>query len=220
MTLLGLLGAVGAVVGWALLGALLLAVIGLAVPFDGFYDSGRPPARLRVTWLWGALGLYPRKRGGQREKKGKDRKKQKEKKSRGDKAANPARRRGLIDLARDPEFRHRAIDDLLRLLRRLELPLVDLRIILGLGDPADTGLVYGLLSAAVAGVDHDAGIGITRDERHRVQVEPLFDEAILDLHGRAHLRLVPIAVLGTALQIALGYTGRRVIRVVWRTRKR
>jgi hypothetical protein len=216
MTFLGVLGTVGAVAGWTLLGVLLLALAALAVPFDALYDSARSAHPFRVTWLWGAVCLYP---GAESRRAKRAERKKKKTKSRRAKPPNPARRRGMIALARDPGFRTSLLADLLRLLRRIEVPLLDLRIALGLTDPADTGLLYGLLSAAIGAATADPRGVIGGDGRHRVSAEPVFDEEILALTGRANLRVVPVAIVGTALRVALGPTGRRVIAILWRTRR-
>lgn len=219
MTFLGVLGVVAAVVGWALLGLLLLAIAALTVPFDALLDSGRSSDPFRVTWLWGAVRLHPRtKESGERDRKRKDRKKEK-KKARKAKPPNPARRRGMIDLARDPGFRTSVLKDLIRLIRRIDVPLLDIRIRLGLADPADTGLLYGLLSAAIGAATADPRSAIGGDDRHRLQVEPVFDAEFVDLTGQGNLRIVPITVVGTALGVAVGPTGRRVLGTLWRTRR-
>lgn len=220
MSLLGLLGTVGAVVGWTLLGVLLLTIAALAVPFDALFDSTRSSHPFRVTWLWGAVRLYPRReKGHQGADKGRRRKKKKKESSRPAKPPNPARRRGLLELARDPEFRAHLLRDLLRLIRRIEIPLIDLRLALGLADPADTGLLYGILTAAMGAAAADPQIGIGSDERHRVSVEPSFDDDLVEVTGRANLRIVPIAVVGTAVVVVVGPRGRRILRTLWRTRR-
>lgn len=222
MTFLGVIGAAGVVAGWTLLGVLLLAIAALAVPFEALYDSARSSHPFRVTWLWGAVRLYPRTRKGPEEdndgRKGKKRK-EKKKQSRHEKTPNPARRRAMIDLVRDPEFRRALLRDLLRLLRRIEIPLVDLKIVLGLADPADTGLLYGFLSAAGAAVGAHPDSRFTADDRHRLRVEPVFDKESVDLAGYGQLRVVPMTVVGTALAVGFGTTGRRTLKALWRTRR-
>lgn len=220
MTPIGVLATVGAVVVWALLAVLALTIAAASIPLDALYDSARSANTFRITWLWGAVVLYPRSRKerGREGKGAKGGRKKKKKRSAG--GPNPARRRAIIDLARDPAFRRRLLRDLNRLIRRIAIPLVDLRFLFGLADPADTGLVYGLLVAATATVGIDPRTGFTVDDRHRLAIEPLFDEESLSLEGRAHLRIVPIALIGTALRTAAGTTGRRVLGTLWRTRTR
>ncbi|MFW6250993.1 MAG: DUF2953 domain-containing protein [Alkalispirochaetaceae bacterium] len=220
MSFLGVLGAVATVVGWTLLGVLLLAIAALAVPFEALYDSARSHYPFRVTWLWGAVRLFPRSRKGEKGgPKGAGSKKDSKKASHRGKAPNPARRRAMIRLFRDPEFRRTLLRDILRLLRRVEIPLIDLRLVLGLADPADTGLAYGFLSAAAAAVRTYSKSSFAADDRRRLRVEPIFDHERVDLFGRASLRLVPIAVLGTAVAVGFGPTGRRTFGTLWRTRR-
>lgn len=218
MTFLGVLGTVGAVAGWTLLGVLCLAIAALAVPFDALFDSVRTSHPFRVTWLWGMVRLYPAKKSdGKGGGKQTERKKKKAHKA---KPPNTARRRGMIDLARDPEFRTSLLRNLIRLIRRVDVRLLDIRIAIGLADPADTGLVYGVLSAAAGAATSYPRSGIGAEERHRLRVDPLFDQQIVTVTGRANLRVVPIAIVGTALGVAAGPTGRRILGTLWRTRKR
>lgn len=221
MTLIGVLGAIGTVVVWLVLGALVLAGAAATVPFDAQYDSARSSETFRISWLWGALLIYPRSRSGRRRESKETKAARKEKrKKRSAAGANRGRRRAMLDLARDPGFRRGLLRDLGRLIRRIEIPLVDLRIVLGLADPADTGVVYGLFSAAGAAVGADPRNGVGTDESHRIGILPDFDKETLSLTGQAHLRVLPIAVVGTALRIAVGPTGRRLLGSLWRTRRR
>lgn len=215
-----MLGAVAAAAGWTLFGVLILAIVALAAPIEALYDSARSHYPFRVTWLWGAVRLFPRSRKGDKGgPKGAGWKKDSKKASRRGKAPNPARRRGMIGLFRDPEFRRTLLRDILRLVRRVEIPIIDLQLVLGLADPADTGLAYGFLSAAAAAVSRHPKGRFAVGDRHRLRVEPAFDQERAELSGRANLRLVPMAVLGTAVAVGFGPTGRRILGTLWRTRR-
>lgn len=221
MTFVGVLGTVGSVAAWALLALLAVAGAAAAVPFDALYDSGRSPHPFQLSWLWGAVRLYPRPRKeGKTRRRDETEARKKKRKARSGDQPNRARLGATVKLLGEPEFRWTLLQDLKRLLRRVAIPRFDIRVIIGLADPADTGLAYGTLAAAagVAGIDPERGTG--GDNTRRLRIEPLFDEEALTIDGLARLRIVPITVVGTALLIAIGPTGRRVLGTLWRTRKR
>lgn len=232
-----------ALLGWALLGVLALAAALLALPVDAHYDSANQPP-LRATWLWGRLQLYPRQTGKGDSDKAPRKKRSQKVKEKEPRQANRRRRRELLGLARDREFRSGLLSDLTRLLRRITFPVLDLTLRYGLDDPADTGMLHGTLSAlsgaagrakgasgsAPGGAGEDLagaasswgrGGGSTegRGAGRRVSLEPVFDRRALALEGRIQARVVPAAVVGTTVAVALGPRGRRVIGTLWRTRR-
>ena len=80
-----------------------------------------------------------------------------------------------------------------RLLATLRPRNVQLRLRFGLGDPAETGKLWGALSPLI--------VALTLLGAEQMELEPDFGQSSFELSGRATLRVVPAVVLG----IALGY---------------
>lgn len=226
MTVLVVLVTILSILGWILAGLLTVLVIASVVPFEAVFHGTPQERRLRVTWLWGGVVLYPRPAGDvarreDRRQKRKTRKKRRagETDDAADGAARRRRRSTLLSLVRDSSFRRHLTAGLHRLFRRIEIPILDIEAQVGLGDPADTGIAFGMLAAVTApwGIDLSRGIG--PGENHRVRITPLFDREALELLGRGRLRVVPARVVVTAGSIVVGPAGRQVLGALWRTRK-
>lgn len=101
-------------------------------------------------------------------------------------------------LLRDVRFRRRIfrfVRDLWRGVKKEDLKLYAR---IGLGDPADTGQLWGLLgpvSGLLAGVRN---VGVT--------LEPVFDEPVFQLKSSGRLRVVPLQILATLVALLLSPT--------------
>lgn len=80
------------------------------------------------------------------------------------------------------------------LLRQIELEEFRLSGRFGTGDPADTGVVFGMVSPIL--------YGLPARRRVSVELKPDFDEACLDGRLRAALRITPITLLPPILRFS------------------
>ena len=153
-----------------------LIILVLSVPLDMVLDIevyGKPKARLRLSWLF---GLVSKEIGKAKKKVIKEKQKPREHKKRIWDIFEILRTRGLLKqlevLIRDV-LRHFKVKDF----------IADFRV--GLGDPADTGLLFALIGPAT----YLPGSPFL----HQARVEPSFDdEAVFEGYSHGVVRLRPI----------------------------
>lgn len=199
MTVLSILGLVVA-------GLLLIVVAALCVPVDlslRIRRRRRLHARGRARWLFGlvevplgrageaeepsATAAEPEDRPADDERSTPDRKR-----ARGRRRTSPARR--VLAALRTPGFPGRLVRLLPDLVRRIELRQLRVRMRIGRDDPADTGMLWGLLGPVSA---------ILAANGADVVLSPDFQRAVLVMDATAGLRVVPIRLLGGVLGFLL-----------------
>lgn len=175
---------------WVLAGVTVVLLVALAVPVDVAFalDTTAPrPARLRIAWLWGAVGGEPRAS-------------EQPQKPRAKRA--PRRRIHVRALLTTPGFERRVLAFLRRMFERLHAR-VELRAELGLTDPASTAELFGfsqLLRRALA------------TDSVELAVHPHFDDERLELHGQGEVRAVPLVMLADVVGFALSPVTLRALR--------
>jgi hypothetical protein len=176
---------------WLWLGLPVLLFLALAIPVEvAFAAASGEGARLRLVWLFGLLSVSPSpaRRRPRREPPRQP--------------ANGSGPRRLLAALRSPGF----LMGVARLCRRL-LSAFSLRVQasaeLGLDDPADTGELYGLLSAAIAPLQREA---------LQLEVTPNFLEPGLSGQVDAFARFSPLRLLAEALAFGLS---RATLRALW-----
>ncbi len=160
-------------------GVFCLALGALCVPLDVSlsFDTARPVKHsLRVTWLFGFLrvhqseiGKKPAKPQGKKEKKA------------------GLRRRDLrlvLQMLRVKGMGHAIAGFARRLLLRLKILDLKGELIIGLDDPADTGILMAVLMPVCIMLNSLSG--------KFFMVRPSFGGAVLDGNGEAIIRLFPI----------------------------
>ncbi len=188
---------------WALItlaGLVLLIGLALAVPMEAALRLdmyGRPRFRVKLAWLFGLVSREMTRAGppAAREKE----KRPEGKRRPGDVFSifNILKTRGLLRQAM------RLVKDIFRLPRLKEF-LADLKV--GLGDPADTGLLFAVIGPASA-LLHSRFPG-------NVQLQPDFaDDAILEGYISGKVRLRPIQLVPPLLRFVFS---RAVARTVWK----
>ncbi len=187
-----------------LAGLAVLIVFALSIPLDLelYLDvSGRPILKMRLAWLFGLV----RKEIAKKEKKPEDKEKASKAKRKPGKKRPGARTileilrvRGLLRQIRI------LLKDIVRLPRIRDLG-ADLRV--GLGDPADTGLLFALVGPVTS------YLGSSFPDE--IKVQPSFaDEAVLEgsLHGV--LRLRPILIVVPLLRFIFSVPAVRVAKIL------
>ena len=187
-----------------ILGPFVLAGLLLCIPVDltFTYERGESSrSRMRIGWLFGLLGkeLGGEKQGGERQPK-----KMKAKKGRKNLPESLAvlRARGfagrLFLLAR-------------RLVRLVQIRDLDIDFHLGTGDPAETGLLYGIIGPSVDLASSSLSPNI--------RIEPNFVEETFEGHARAAVRVYPIKLIPPLIAFALSPATFRGIMAMRRARK-
>ena len=183
-----------------------LVIFILSVPLDLTFSldtQERSKFRLRFSWLFGLVSKEA--------KKGKQKKPEEKpaKKSRFDfrTTLRILRTKGLLRQVKS------LIKGILGQLRIREL-IADLRV--GLGNPADTGVLFAFVGPTTVFVN-----SLTT---HQLMVQPAFgDEAVLDGYLSGHIRLWPIRLVTVFLTAAFSLTTIRVIRTLvlskWKRKK-
>lgn len=192
-------------------GALLIAVLAAAAPVrcSLVIDSERTPALSGRVELWG--GLVRRSFGVGHASSSKvvaaaDDDTEKPLKKR--------RRSGLRSLRRALAVLRSGglTGELWRFVRRLWATLgvrdLQLRVDIGLDDPAATGEAFGVLMPIAM---------IAKAKQHNVQIRPHFDREVLRLQGACTLAASPLRVAATILGLALRPRLVRAAWAAWRT---
>lgn len=97
-----------------------------------------------------------------------------------------------------------ALPGLLRgLLRVFRLERLELEVVFGLGDPADTGAVYGALAPPLVAAGYATG------HPYAVRLTPDFGRAILEGRAEAEMTVTPARAIGPALRFAWAAFGPR-----------
>ena len=183
-----------------LAGLAVLLLFILWVPLDMVLQAdfdGKPKFRLRFLWLFGLVSRDIT-----------DRKKKPEEKK---KAPGAKKKRRWVDagvmfkiLRTRGFFSHigRFIRDVLVCFRFRDIA-ADFKV--GLGDPADTGLLFAFLGPA--------SVFLGSSQVHQMRIEPSFgDDAILEGYSRVMVRLRPIRLVPPFFKLTFSLT---TIRIAW-----
>ncbi len=161
-------------------GVFCLGLGALCVPLDislSFDTTRSDWLSLRVTWLFGFLKVHQSEFG---EKPAKPRDKKKKK-------AEGVRKRDLrlvFQILRVKGMGGAIVRLVNRILLRLEIPHLRGELVMGLDDPADTGILMAVLMPACIILNTLSG--------KFFMVRPSFGGAVLDGNGQAIVRLFPI----------------------------
>lgn len=188
----------------SLIGLLVLLAsipVDLALSVD---RQGKPVFRVRVSWLF---GLFRRDIAGAVRKQGKVRTK-----ARRGLRSQLNQAREMLRLLRTPRLFRQVMLLLRRLLRRLEVREFSAEFRIGLGDPADTAVLFAFVGPAV--------FLVNRTLHRDIRVAPSFgSEAVFEGHSRGVLRVQPIRLFIPSLQFVFSPAGRKTLRQVIRWRR-
>jgi hypothetical protein len=111
----------------------------------------------------------------------------------------------VLALLRDTELRQRCARLLGDVMRAAHFSELELRMRLGLGDPADTGRLWAIVGPLSL---------LARRLRHAdVRIEPAFMEPVLEFQAHGRSRLIPLQLLALAIGFVLSPVSIRA----WRT---
>ena len=193
-------------------GIILLVILVLSVPVDLAFDlatdaDGR--RKLRVVWLFGLVGRDLLRRKQKRPPKAKKGPPETgEKKKRPDLGffLSVLRSRGLVD---------GVVRLVRRMLRSLRVRELDVSLRVGLPDPADTGMVYGVLWSALLLRSPSRAV--------RLRMEPAFEGPAFEVSLRGAVRVIPAQMAANAVRFVVSPPGLRVIKLTvvsrWKKRK-
>jgi hypothetical protein len=177
-------------------GLLLLLAVPVAVAFEA---AGVEPfnARLTVRWLFGLVRFRIRvpESTARRKRKPQPRAAPVKRRRRGD----------FLRVLRDADFRRRVQRLATDLLAAAHLNGFGLRMRLGLGDPAETGIAWALLGPLNAAVRN------LKDSD--VSIEPEFIDAVFEFDAHGRCWFVPLRILALAVAFSLSAPAIRA----WRT---
>ncbi len=186
------------------LGPFFLAMLLLSIPVDlAFsYEKGEGSrSRMRIGWLFGLIG---KELGG--EKKGREKKPKELKAKKGRRSF-----RGPLAVLRARGFSGRLLLLARRLLQSVQVRDVDVEFQVGTGDPAEMGLLYGVIGPSVA---------LARSSfSPNIRIEPNFVEETFEGHARGAVRVYPIRLIPPLVAFALSPATFRGVRALRRARK-
>ena len=116
----------------------------------------------------------------------------------------------VIAVLRTRGLLRRVVRLALALFRHVTLKEFRLQTAFGFDSPADTGIVYGLLSPLVV---------LAEQRGLNVECRPMFLESGLQGAVRAIIHVRPLAVVGALLSFLLSRPVLRAVRSAWRTSK-
>lgn len=189
----------------------VLLVFVLCVPLDMVLHAdvyGKPKVRLRFSWLF---GLVSKEITGKKEEPVEKRRVAKGKKKRRWRDTRVIFR--ILRTKGVPRRFKELLKDLFSCLNFRDL-VADFKI--GLGDPADTGLLFTLLGPAT--------VFLGSSRLHQIRFEPSFsDDAILQGYSHGTVRLRPIRLVPPFLKFAFSLTAIRVAKTLilskWKRKK-
>jgi hypothetical protein len=190
-----------------LAGLLGLVLLLLAVPVKvDFRVEGTESlsGRVGVRWMFGLVRIRaPFPRGGAPGRRP-------EEASRATRAREGSEARGhgrhVLVALRQATFRGRVYRLVGDLVRAVHVRRVRLRMRLGLGDPADTGLLWAVVGPVNA---------VARWRDADIRIEPDFLEPVLEFHAEGGVEIVPLRFILLAIGFALSPPTIRA----WRTRR-
>ena len=196
---------------YVIAGILLVIVLVLSVPVDLVFDfkaGGDGKAVLRVEWFFGLVGkaLLPRKKSEKLKKV---------------KKLKKGKRRDLRSFLSYMELvgTKGVVPAFIRLIRRIigsfRIRQLNANLWLGLDDPADTGIVFGMLWPAFA---LPVTFGFTT-----LRMEPVFDRPTFEAALQGKVRIFPAEVVANVLRFVFSPAGLRLIKVMavsrWKKKK-
>jgi len=200
---------------WVVISLASLAVIlifVLCVPLDMTLHAdvyGKPKLRLKLSWLFGLVSKEVTRGKEPKEKKKlvKEKRKPREGKRRLRDILEILRTRGLLSQLK------RLLSDVLSRLKIRDL-IADFRV--GLGDPADTGLLFALIGPATFWLNSSLS--------HQIRVQPSFEgEGVFEGYSHGVVRLRPIQLvipfLRFAFSIATIRVAKRLVLTKWKRKR-
>jgi len=197
----------------ALASLAVLAVLILCIPLEMVVRvdaDGRPRFRMRLVWLFGLVSkeiTKAKKKPEEERRVAEGKRKLRKRKIKARTILEILRTRGLL----------RQVKGLLKdILRRLEIRDLTADITVGLGDPADTGLLFAFIGPATF------FLGSSRIHDIRVQLS-FEDEAVFKGYLSGAVRLLPIQMVIPLLRFVFSLATIRVVKTLavskWRRKK-
>jgi hypothetical protein len=184
----------------------VVLIVALSVPVALRVSNARAETtRVEVVWLFGAVRVRLDAGAAGRAKRRQRRARKRKRPGEGSKSAPqhlpPGGARELLSLARP------ILATVRRVIRRFQIT-GDSDLYLGLPDPADTGRLWGQGYLLFARISTATGIGIY----------PAFDGLTARIDGTVAIRAIPIALGFPVLRLLVSRDGRRMIRLIRRSR--
>ena len=195
-----------------LISIVALLIFLLAVPIDieyQFNNRSEQKSHSRIIWLFGLVrfDLQSQKLDVDRDKAKKKRvKKKKRKRTKSNASLKP-----FIAMIKSEGFLKRVFKLLRDILTVAEIRQLQARLGFGLGDPADTGRCYGLMSPMFAFMFALPRVSFT--------VTPLFDHLALEAEINASLRVVPIRFFRAILRFIFSLESFRAFKAALKANK-
>ena len=196
---------------WIIAGIILLVVLVLSIPVDLTFEIATQSTsgqKMRVGWLFGLVGkdiLPGKKKPPKKKKPEKVRKVKKRKRPSPGLVLSVLRTRGLVTWV--AKF-------IRRMLRSFHFRNLDASLRLGMSDPADTGLMYGLTWPAFLPRSSDT---------IRFRMEPAFEGPVFEVALQGTVRVFPAQFVANVVSFVISPPGLRIIRLTvvswWKRRK-
>jgi len=162
----------------------LLFIIPVEIVFN-YRNFGNPVRRIKISWLFGIVSfpIYPNKTSSKTKKINES---PKEKTQKGPGFSK------LIKILRNGKFTEKTVNTGRQLLGSARAELSSFYLRLGLGDPVDTGILWGLLGPLS---------GIAYGFTNKIQIEPDFLDAGFEIDTEGKVSIIPLEIIF----IFLGY---------------
>ena len=197
----------------ALASLAVLIILVLCVPLNMVFRldvDGRPRFRMRLVWLFGLVSkeiTKAKKKPEEERRVAEGKRKPGKRRVKARTIFKILRTRGLLGQVK------RLLKDILR---RLKIRDLTADITVGLGDPADTGLLFAVIGPAT--------FFLGSSHVHEIRVQPSFkDEAVFEGYLSGALRLLPIQLVIPFLRFVFSLATIRVVKTLvvgkWRRKK-
>ena len=162
---------------------LMLLTVPITVAFR-IERSKEVMGQLTFNWLFG-LVRYRKAIPGDAQGASQPKRKRRGKSGKSKRVGNG---RTVWTLLKQPPFRRRTVRFIKGIIGAIQARDFYLHLRIGLGDPADTGRLWGLLGPL-------AGI-VANIRRAEVRIEPDFTDPVLEIESHGELRLIPLQFIG------------------------
>lgn len=173
---------------------LLFLIALLAIPVTLTFQVSRPRGsqdEMLLVWAFGLVRVRVPTSAPKTPSSGRDKSKKKADGSR----QVPGKRTNIVAAIRLKPFRRRIIRFIRDLWRAVHKKDLSLRVRVGLGDPADTGQLWGVVGPVAGLLGSVQGAAIA--------VEPDFHDSTLELNSAGSIRLIPLQLIALAIALLL-----------------
>jgi hypothetical protein len=190
---------------------IVLLILLLSIPLDAVLHLdiyGKPKLKARLVWLFSLVSKEVSK-----DKKPKE--KRKEVKAKPGRKKKGIKAKTVIEILQTKGLLRNLIGLISDILRCPRIKELEVDFVVGLNDPADTGLLFAFIGPATVFFNHLF--------HHMIRIQPSFDEAVLEGYSSVTVRLQPVQLVPAIIRFVFSFATIRAIKILilskWKEKK-